>query len=74
MFMNHLAKIRVAQFGVGPIGAEVATLLLTKPWVDLVAAVDIDPSKVGRDLGEVIGLGKPIGLKITPELIEPAGD
>ena len=34
--------ITVAQYGIGPIGAEIARLLLKKPWVTLVAAVDID--------------------------------
>ena len=63
--------ISVAQYGIGPIGAEIARLLLTKPWVRLAAAVDIDPAKVGRDVGEVIGLDHEVGLKVTPEL--PAG-
>ena len=58
----------VAQYGIGPIGAEIARLLLTKPWVNLVAAVDIDPNKIGRDLGEVIGLGRNAGVAVTPEL------
>lgn len=68
--MNHLARIRVAQFGVGPIGAEVVKLLLKKPWVEIVAAVDIDPAKVGKDLGEVVGLGRPIGVRVSAELTE----
>lgn len=63
-----LAPISVAQYGIGPIGAEIARLLLTKPWVNLVAAVDIDPNKIGRDLGDVIGLGREVGVKVTPEL------
>ena len=54
--MNHSQQITVAQYGIGPIGAEIARLLLTKPWIKLVAAVDIDPSKAGKDLGEVIGI------------------
>ena len=58
----------VAQYGIGPIGAEIARLLLTKPWVRLVAAVDIDPKKVGRDVGEVIGLGREVGVKVTADL------
>jgi 4-hydroxy-tetrahydrodipicolinate reductase len=61
-------SFNVAQYGIGPIGAEIARLLLTKPWVNLVAAVDIDPNKIGRDLGEVIGLGRNIGVAVTPEL------
>jgi hypothetical protein len=64
-------KIRVAQYGIGPIGAEIVKLLLTKPWVELAAAVDIDPAKVGRDVGEVIGLGRKVGVKVIPRLEAP---
>jgi 2,4-diaminopentanoate dehydrogenase len=63
-----LRPISVAQFGVGPIGAEITRLLLTKPWIKLVAVVDIDPAKAGRDAGEVVGHSGPTGIKITPEL------
>jgi hypothetical protein len=66
--MNPLPPIAVAQYGIGPIGAEIARLLLTKSWIKLVAAVDIDPDKIGRDLGEVIGLGREVGLKVTADL------
>lgn len=66
--MNPVQPIRVAQYGIGPIGAEIARLLLTKPWIKLVAAVDIDPAKAGKDVGEVIGLGREVGVKVTPEL------
>ena len=66
--MNPLHQISVAQYGIGPIGAEIARLLLTKPWVKLVAAVDIDPKKIGKDVGEVIGLGREVGVKVTPEV------
>jgi len=66
--MNALQPINVAQYGIGPIGAEIARLLLTKPWIKLVAAVDIDPDKIGRDVGEVIGLGREIGVKVTADL------
>ena len=61
-------QITVAQYGIGPIGAEIARLLLTKPWIKLVAAVDIDPKKAGKDIGEIIGLNKTVGVKVTPEL------
>src|SRR6058998_3894311 len=66
--MNPVRPINVAQYGICPIGAEIARLLLSKPWVKLVAAVDIDPAKIGKDLGEVIGLGREVGVKVTPDV------
>ena len=66
--MNPVQPIAVAQYGIGPIGAEIARLLLTKPWLRVVAAVDVDPNKIGKDLGEVIGLDREIGVKVTREL------
>lgn len=64
----HKQPITVAQYGLGPIGAETARLLLTKPWIQVVAAVNIDPNKIGKDLGEVIGLDRVVGVKVTPTL------
>ena len=66
--MNPTKPITVIQYGIGPIGAEIARLLLTKPWVQVVGAVDIDPNKIGKDLGEVIGLGRRAGVLVTAEL------
>lgn len=60
--------IPVAIYGIGPIGAEITRLILKKPWLKLVSAVDVDPSKVGRDVGEVIGVREPLGVLVTPEL------
>jgi 2,4-diaminopentanoate dehydrogenase len=48
-------KIRVVQFGVGPIGASIARLMRQKATLEIVGAIDKDPNKVGRDLGEVAG-------------------
>jgi len=68
VLMNPVQPITVAQYGIGPIGAEIARLLLTKPWLRVVAAVDVDPNKIGKDLGEVIGLDREVGVKVTREL------
>lgn len=64
----NVQPITVAQYGIGPIGAEIARLLLTKSWVKIVAAVDVDPQKIGKDLGEIIGLGREVGVKVTAAL------
>jgi 4-hydroxy-tetrahydrodipicolinate reductase len=68
VFMNPVQPIAVAQYGIGPIGAEIARLLLTKPWLRIVSAVDVDPNKIGKDLGEVIGIDREVGVKVTREL------
>ena len=48
-------KIRVLQYGVGPIGASIARLMRRKAALEIVGAIDKDPAKAGRDLGEVAG-------------------
>jgi hypothetical protein len=59
-------KIRAIQYGIGPIGASIVKLLREKDTVELVGAIDNDPAKVGRDLGEVIGASDaPWGVKVS---------
>jgi 4-hydroxy-tetrahydrodipicolinate reductase len=62
-----MAKIRVIQYGVGPIGAGMVRLMLTKPGVHIVGAIDVDPNKVGKDLGLVAGAEREIGVKICSD-------
>ena len=50
--------IRVMHVGLGPIGALVARQLASRKGFRIVGAVDIDPNKVGRDVGDVIELGR----------------
>jgi 4-hydroxy-tetrahydrodipicolinate reductase len=49
--------IRVALFGLGAIGQAVAKAARLRPGLHVVAAVDVDPAKTGRDLGELCGDG-----------------
>jgi hypothetical protein len=61
-------KIRAVQFGVGPIGASIARLMRQKAMIEIVGAIDKDPAKVGRDLGEVIGApDAPWGVVVSSE-------
>ena len=59
-----MKKIRIIQYGVGPIGAGMVRLMLSKPAIEIVGAIDVDPKKVGQDLGVVAGAGREIGVKI----------
>jgi 2,4-diaminopentanoate dehydrogenase len=61
-------KIRVVQYGLGPIGASIARLMRSKEQIDIVAAIDNDPAKAGRDLGEFLGApDAPWGVLISPQ-------
>src|SRR5215467_1513417 len=48
-------KIRAIQYGIGPIGASIAKLMREKQAIEIIGAIDLDPAKAGRDLGEVAG-------------------
>ena len=63
-------KIKIAQFGLGPIGIETLKLAATKPWASIVGAIDIDPVKIGRDLGELTGSKALQGRRIYSSLDE----
>src|SRR3982751_3157224 len=60
---SRKGPIRVLHYGLGPIGAAVVKQVAERRGFKIVGAVDIDPAKAGRDLGEVVGLGRK--LKIT---------
>jgi len=71
-------KIRAIQYGVGPIGASIARLMREKHAIEICGAIDTDPAKVGRDLGEVVGASDaPWGVKISAdasEVLEQSAD
>jgi 4-hydroxy-tetrahydrodipicolinate reductase len=59
-----MPTIRVMHFGLGPIGAAIVKQVASKPGLKIVGAVDVDAAKVGRDLGDVVGLSKRIGIRV----------
>ncbi len=71
-------KIRAIQYGVGPIGASIAKLMREKQAIEIIGAIDTDPAKAGRDLGEVVGAADaPWGVKISAdanEVLEQTAD
>lgn len=56
--------IRVVQYGLGPIGMACARSILDHPQLELVGAVEVDPSKLGRDLGELLELEGRTGIEV----------
>lgn len=59
--------IKIVQYGLGPIGIEAARLVLQKSNLELVGGIDIDPEKVGRDLGEILGLDTKMSIPVSNE-------
>jgi 2,4-diaminopentanoate dehydrogenase len=59
-----MPNIRVMHFGLGPIGAAVARQVASRPGFKIVGAVDSDPSMIGRDIADVIGLSRRLGLRV----------
>jgi 4-hydroxy-tetrahydrodipicolinate reductase len=55
----------VLHFGLGPIGAGVVKQVAERKGFKIVGAVDIDPAKVGRDLGEVARLDRTLRVKVA---------
>src|SRR5438270_7163348 len=62
-----MPNVRVLHFGLGPIGAAVVKQVAARPGFKVVGAIDIDPAKAGRDLGDVVGLPKRLGVKVSGE-------
>jgi 4-hydroxy-tetrahydrodipicolinate reductase len=59
------SPVTFASYGLGPIGQGIAKLALDRGH-RMVAAIDVDPEKVGRDTGTLLGAG-PNGVSITAD-------
>lgn len=58
-------KIRTIHFGIGAVGSEVIRLLLERPDVEIVGAIDSHPAKAGKDLGDAAGIGRTVGITVS---------
>lgn len=47
--------MNVVQIGLGPIGLAVTQTLLRRAGINLIGAVDLDPAKIGHDVGALAG-------------------
>ncbi|MDR0435770.1 MAG: hypothetical protein LBH11_03265 [Propionibacteriaceae bacterium] len=58
--------IRVIQYGYGLMGIVTVRYLIEKGF-ELVGVIDNNPAVIGRDVGELSGLGGPIGITVTDD-------
>jgi 4-hydroxy-tetrahydrodipicolinate reductase len=63
-------KIRVVLFGLGAMGRRIATYILKKEGLQVVGAVDIAKNIVGKDLGEVLNIGRRVGVTVSDDAEE----
>jgi len=61
-----MKKYRVIIWGLGNVGRVATRMCMQKESLELVAAVDVAPDKVGRDVGEIFGFGK-AGVIVTDD-------
>jgi hypothetical protein len=58
-------KIRTIHYGLGSIGSGMARLAAQRASLEIVGGIDVDDQKVGKDMGQVIGLDEPLGLRVS---------
>ena len=57
--------IRVVQMGLGAVGCGIAQAALGRSQLRMVGAIDVDPAKVGKDLGEFLGSDSTLGVPVA---------
>ncbi len=62
-----MKDIPLILYGAGVIGCRIANFLLDKEGIKIVGVVDIAKDKVGKDLGEILGIEKRIGVSVTDD-------
>lgn len=59
--------IRVAHYGLGPIGIGILRQVAARKGFKVVGGIDIDPAKVGQDLGAIAGLDRRLGVRVMDD-------
>jgi hypothetical protein len=59
--------IRVIHYGLGPIGVGVARFIAARKDMQIVGAIDIDPNKVGKDFGDLLGGERKLRVMVSSD-------
>lgn len=57
--------MRTVHVGLGTIGLACLRVAAERPGVEVVAAIEAAPALVGQDVGELAGLGRPLGVRVA---------
>jgi len=58
-------RVKVVSYGIGVLGIRITKAALERKNLEIVGAVDIDPNKVGKDLGDLLEIEKHLGVTVT---------
>ncbi len=67
---EDVRPIRVAHYGLGATGREVARMVYMTPGMNIVAGIDQDPEVAGKDLGEVLELDERCHITVSRNAAE----
>jgi 2,4-diaminopentanoate dehydrogenase len=65
-----MENVKVILWGLGAMGSGMAKALLTKTGVKIVGAIGQNPQKIGRDLGEVLGINTRTEILVSDNPLE----
>ncbi|MGA9677048.1 MAG: dihydrodipicolinate reductase [Mycobacterium sp.] len=63
-----MAGTRIVQWTTGQVARHAVKSVLERPGLDLVGAYAFSADKVGRDVGDLIGLGRTVGVQATDDI------
>lgn len=58
-------KVKVIMCGLGAMGSGMAKMILDKKGIEIVAAIDSNENKIGKDLGEVLGINSDLKVIVS---------
>lgn len=61
------SEVKVVMLGLGPLGIAIAKGVLDKRGMRIVGAVDVAKDIAGKDLGDVLNVGKQLGVTVTSD-------
>lgn len=65
-----MKKVKVIVWGLGAMGGGMARMILDKSGMEIVGAIASRSEKAGKDLGEVLGIDRKIGVRVSKDADE----
>jgi 4-hydroxy-tetrahydrodipicolinate reductase len=65
---GNMDSIKVVQVGLGPLGQKIVQYISERKGIKIIGAVELDPMKVGKDLGDLCSVDKQLDVKVTDDI------